>query len=245
MTKIFMAILGVTVSLSAGAQALTFKSGEVLGPDGNMYIGASPKNLENIIANAKDDDKPAGVVGNNVFFLVDDTVTFVPTKELASKTNEDRIEHIGNKVVENISGIEGLTLESVEAVKELGEEVDIDLAKVISESGLEALDKATLEDLQKVANETGIDMANIQAISDSLGGLDTQQLADMNAFLEESLQGELLEDINAEIAAISDIEGGMEALMNFNSYEDCVNGGGGAVCDQVDARLNELEGEDE
>ena len=67
----------------------------------------------------------------------------------------------------------------------------------------------------------------------------------MNAFLEESLQGELLEDINAEIAAISDIEGGMEALMNFNSYEDCVNGGSGAVCGQVDARLNELEGEDE
>ena len=244
MTKIFMAILGVTVSLSAGAQALTFKSGEVLGPDGNMYIGASPKNLENIIANANDDDKPAGVVGNNVFVLVDDTVTFVPTKELASKTNEDRIEHIGNKVVENISGIEGLTLESVEAVKELGEEVDIDLAKVISESGLEALDKATLEDLQKVANETGIDMANIQAISDSLGGLDTQQLADINAFLEESLEGELLEDINAEIAAISDIEGGIEALINFSSYEDCVNGGGGAVCDQVDARLNELEGDD-
>ena len=110
--------------------------------------------------------------------------------------------------------------------------------------GLEALDKATLDDLQKVANETGIDMANIQAISESLGGIDSQQLADMNAFLEESLEGELLDDINAEIAAISDIEGGMEALMNFNSYEDCVNGGGGAVCDQVDARLDELEGDD-
>lgn len=56
MTKIIMAILGVTISLSAGAQAQTFKSGEVLGPDGNMYVGASPENLENIIANAKDDD---------------------------------------------------------------------------------------------------------------------------------------------------------------------------------------------
>lgn len=245
MTKIIMAIfMGVTFTLSAGAQALTFKSGEVLGPDGNMYVGASPENLENIVANAKDDDKPAGVVGNNIFVIVDDTVTFVPTKELASKTNEDRIEHIGNKVVENISGIDGLTMESIEAVKELGEEADIDLAKVISESGLEALDKATLDDLQKVANETGIDMANIQAISKSLGGMDSQQLADMNAFLEESLEGELLDDINAEIAAISDIEGGMEALMNFNSYEDCVNGGGGAVCDQVDARLDELEGDD-
>jgi hypothetical protein len=245
MTKIIMAnFMGVTVTLSAGAQALTFKSGEVLGPDGNMYVGASPENLENIVANAKDDDKPAGVVGNNIFVIVDDTVTFVPTKELASKTNEDRIEHIGNKVVENISGIDGLTMESVEAVKELGEEADIDLAKVISESGLEALDKATLDDLQKVANETGIDMANIQAISESLGGMDSQQLADMNAFLEESLEGELLDDINAKIAAISDIEGGMEALMNFNSYEDCVNGGGGAVCDQVDARLDELEGDD-
>lgn len=245
MTKIIMAIfMGVTVTLSAGAQVLTFKSGEVLGPDGNMYVGASPENLENIVSNAKDDDKPAGVVGNNIFVIVDDTVTFVPTKDLASKSDDDRLEHIGNKVVENISGIDGLTMESVEAVKELGEEADIDLAKVISESGLEALDKATLDDLQKVANETGIDMANIQAISESLGGMDSQQLADMNAFLEESLEGELLDDINAEIAAISDIEGGMEALMKFSSYEDCVNGGGGAVCDQVDARLDELEGDD-
>lgn len=245
MTKTIMAIfMGVTVTLSAGAQALTFKSGEVLGPDGNMYVGASPGNLENIIANAKDDDKPAGVVGNNVFVIVDDTVTFVPTKELVSKTNEDRLEHITDKVVENISGIEGLTMDSVQAVKDLGEEADIDLAKVIADGGLEALDKATLEDLQQVANETGIDMANIQAISDSLGGLDAQQLADMNAYLEESLQGELLSDINAEIAAISDIEGGMEALMTYSSYEDCVSGGGGAVCDAVDARLDELEGDD-
>ena len=171
MTKIIMAIfMGVTVTLSAGAQALTFKSGEVLGPDGNMYVGASPENLENIVANAKDDDKPAGVVGNNIFVIVDETVTFVPTKELASKTNDERLEHIGNKVVENISGIEGLSMKSVEAVKELGEEADIDLAKVISESGLEALDKTTLEDFQQIASETGIDMANIQAISDSLGG---------------------------------------------------------------------------
>ncbi|MGB2294898.1 MAG: hypothetical protein ACPH8B_04650, partial [Candidatus Puniceispirillum sp.] len=202
MTKIFMAILGVTVSLSAGAQALTFKSGEVLGPDGNIYVGASPENLENIIANAKDDDKPAGVVGNNVFVLVEDTITFVPTKDLAPLNNDERLELIGDKVVENISGVEGLTMESVQAVKELGEEADVNLAEVIAEGGLEALDKATLEDLQQVANETGIDLANIQAISDSLGGLDTHQLADMNAYLEESLEGELLDDINAEIAAI-------------------------------------------
>ena len=245
MTKIFMAILGVTVSLSAGAQALTFKSGEVLGPDGNMYVGASPENLENIIANAKDDDKPAGVVGNNIFVLVEDTITFVPTKELAPLDNDERLELIGDKVVENISGIEGLTMDSIEAVKELGEESDVDLAKVIADGGLEALDKATLEDLQQVANETGIDLANIQAISDSLGGLDAQQLADMNAYLEESLEGELLDDINAEIAAISDIEGGMEAMMSFNSYEDCVSGGGGAVCDEINDRLNELEGDDD
>ena len=244
MTKIFMAILGVTVSLSAGAQALTFKSGEVLGPDGNMYVGASPENLENIIANAKDDDKPAGVIGNNVFVVIEDTITFVPTKELAPLSNDERLELIGDKVVENISGVEGLTMESVEAVKELGEESDVDLAKVIADGGLEALDKATLEDLQQVASETGIDLANIQAISDSLGGLDSQQLADMNAYLEESLEGELLDDINAEIAAISDIEGGLEAMINFNSYEDCVNGGGGAVCDEINDRLNELEGDE-
>ena len=68
MTKTIMAIfIGVTVTLWAGAQALTFKSGEVLGPDGNMYVGASLKNPENIVSNSKDDDKPAGVVG--IIFL--------------------------------------------------------------------------------------------------------------------------------------------------------------------------------
>ena len=245
MTKIFMAILGVTVSLSAGAQALTFKSGEVLGPDGNMYVGASPENLENIIANAKDDDKPAGVIGNYVFVLVDDTITFVPTKDLAPLSKDERLELIGDKVVENISGVEGLTMESIEAVKELGEESDVNLAEVIADGGLEALDKATLEDLQQVASETGIDLANIQAISDSLGGLDTQQLADMNAYLEESLEGELLDDINAEIAALSDVEGGLEAIMTYLDYDDCVNRGGGDVCDRTREVLRELEGDDE
>ena len=241
MTKFIMAVLGVTVTLSAGAQALTFKSGEVLGPDGNMYVGASPDNLNNIIANAKDDDKPAGVIGNNLFVVVDDTITFVPTKDLAPLSNEDRIDLIGDKVVENISGVEGLTMDAVEAVKELGEEADIDLAKVIADGGLESLDQATLEDLEQVASATGIHMSNIQAISDSLGGLDSEQLAEINAHLEDTLEGELLDDINAELAAISNIEGGLEAYMNFNSYEDCVNGGGGAVCDQI----NEVLGGDE
>ena len=246
MTKIIMAVfMGVAVTLSAGAQALTFKSGEVLGPDGNMYVGASPENLENIIANAKDDEKPAGVVGNNIYVIVDDTVTFVPTKELAPLSNDDRLELIGDKVVENLSGVEGLTMESVQAVKDLGDEADVDLAKVIADGGLDALDQATLDDLKQVANDTGIDLANIQAISDSLGGLDSQQLADMNAYLEESLEGELLDDINSEITAISGIEGGLDALMKFNSYEDCVNGGGGVVCDEVQARLDELEGDDQ
>ena len=160
-------------------------------------------------------------------------------------SNDERLELIGDKVVENISGVEGLTMESIEAVKELGEEADVNLAEVIAEGGLEALDKATLEDLQQVANETGIDLANIQAISDSLGGLDEQQLADMNAYLKETLEGELLDDINAEIAAFSDIEGAYEALMTYTSLQDCIDGGGGDVCQQINDRYNQLEGDDD
>ena len=34
------------------AQALTFKSGEVLGSDGNIYDGASPEQVERIIERA-------------------------------------------------------------------------------------------------------------------------------------------------------------------------------------------------
>ena len=62
----------LAVGFAAPASALTFKTGEVLGPDGNVYTGASPEQLERLIERAAEQDMPAGVVGNNVFVVVED-----------------------------------------------------------------------------------------------------------------------------------------------------------------------------
>ena len=64
-------IAGVFVSLAIAStsHALTFKKGEVLGPDGEIYHGASPEQMERLIERAAAEDMPAGVVGNNVFVV--------------------------------------------------------------------------------------------------------------------------------------------------------------------------------
>lgn len=40
----------LTLGFAAPATALTFKKGEVLGPDGNLYTGASPEQVERLIS---------------------------------------------------------------------------------------------------------------------------------------------------------------------------------------------------
>ena len=56
---------------AAPAKALTFKTGEVLGPDGTMYQGASPEERERLIKKAAEDGKTAGGSGSSLFVVMD------------------------------------------------------------------------------------------------------------------------------------------------------------------------------
>ncbi|MGB2235788.1 MAG: hypothetical protein ACPH5J_09405, partial [Candidatus Puniceispirillum sp.] len=66
-------------------------------------------------------------------------------------------------------------------------------------------------------------------------------LADMNAYLEESLEGELLDNINAELAAISEVEGGLDALLTYTSLEDCLANGDRQVCLDTQAAMDRAD----
>ena len=81
-----IAVILMGLAMASIAQALTFKKGEVLGADGKTYKGASPEQPERLIERAAASDIPAGVVGNNVFVVVGDKVSFVPTAELSGAT---------------------------------------------------------------------------------------------------------------------------------------------------------------
>ena len=85
------AMVLMSLAMASSAQALTFKKGEVLGSDGKTYQGASPEQMECQIKRAAANDMPAGVVGNNVFVVVGDKVSFFPTSELRGTSNETQL----------------------------------------------------------------------------------------------------------------------------------------------------------
>ena len=100
-----IAVVLVSLAMASTAQALTLKRGEVLGSGGKTYKGASPEQLERLIERAAASDIPAGVVGNNVFAVVGDKISFVPKSELSGATKDTQLQIIGDQVVQDITGM--------------------------------------------------------------------------------------------------------------------------------------------
>ena len=116
-----------TVSAITPAMALTFKKGEVLGADGKVYSGASPAVAENLAKKAQQEDffgnkKTAGVVGNNVFVVVNGTTTFIPLSDIKGKSDEAIEKIIVDAVVENVTRV---AAEAAAAASELNESLQI------------------------------------------------------------------------------------------------------------------------
>ena len=55
--------------------------------------------MERLIERAAAEDMPAGVVGNNVFVVVGDKVSFVPVSDLRGASQEMQLQIIGDQVV--------------------------------------------------------------------------------------------------------------------------------------------------
>ena len=110
--NITTATLALYVLATLPVQALTFKSGEVLGSDGKIYQGASPEVAANIAKAAQEEDffgnkKTAGVVGKSVFIVVENQTVFVPLNEIVGKSDEEITavitDHIVNALTANLT----------------------------------------------------------------------------------------------------------------------------------------------
>ncbi|MGC6412779.1 MAG: hypothetical protein ACON4F_08155 [Candidatus Puniceispirillaceae bacterium] len=93
MRALLMTGLSALAFLSFSAHALTLKSGQVLGGDGEVYDGASPEQAQNILNATKQTDifgnqKTSGINGDNLFLVVEDEVIFVPLTEISGKSKE-------------------------------------------------------------------------------------------------------------------------------------------------------------
>ena len=232
----------LTLGFAAPATALTFKKGEVLGPDGNLYTGASPEQVERLIERAADQDLPAGVVGNNVFVVVEDKVSFVPVSELSGKTKETQLEVIGDQVVQDITGNDDITFEQVQTLNEASAATGQDISELLSEGGIEGLDEKLVAELQQVASETGIDLDNLVAVNTVLETLPDNQVEQLMSDLGEMIDDGFAEEINETITALSEIEGGLENALNFGSIAEC-EAAGASNCAETAAIMEAGGGE--
>lgn len=234
--KQFMLAIVASTCLVSAAQALTLKSGQVIGGDGGVYDGASPEQQQALIARAKNGGDIAGVNGSSVFVVVGDTITYVPVDEIRGKSDERMKEIIGDEVIQNVTGVEELTLADVENAGLLAEESGVPLEDLVSVEGLEGLDPEVLEEIQTVAAETGIDFDNLVAVNNIISQLPQDEFEalteDLGALIEEGFADEINETLNN----LSEIDGGLDNFFNFDSLEDCL-AGGGQNCEETAAAI--------
>ena len=221
-----IAVAIASFAIVSAAQALTFKKGEVLGPDGEIYHGASPEQMERLIEKAAAEDMPAGVTGNNVFVVVGDKVSFIPISDLRGASKDKQLQIIGDQVVKDVTGNDDITFEQVQALNEASEATGQDVSELLSDGGIEGLDDELVAELEKVASETGIDFDNLVAVNSVLETLPDDQVNQLMDDLGQMIEEGFAEEINETIAAVSEIEGGLENLMKYNSVDECIADGG-------------------
>ena len=236
-----IAVVLMSLAMTSTAQALTFKKGEVLGSDGKTYSGASPEQMEKLIERAKRSGDRSGVTGNNVFVVVGDDVTFVPVDELRGKTKESQITVIGDAVVQDMTGNSNITYAQVETVNDLADKTGMSVEEILGTGEIEGIDQDLMKEIEAVSAESGISVDNLLAVNDVIENLPE---GDASAFMDDL--GELIEEGLAEqvdefLTELREIEGALDAITQFDSYESCVSGGGGAVCDQVNELMESSE----
>ena len=201
--SVFLAVAIFTLPMTASA--LTFKKGQVLGPDGQVYDGASPQIRERLIAEAESGGKSAGVAAGQLFVVVKGTVTFVPLSDIAGKS-EDSIKGI---FVEKVTGTVTKAL-TIEALADAGVEVEN-----LSEEALEAASEGDIAAaLDEIASADIAGVAAAEATKEAWANISQEDLAEATAYAAEYAAQEA-----AKIAAAEDISAQLDALIASGASE--------------------------
>ena len=181
--------------------------------------------MEALISRAQSGDMPAGVVGNNVYVVVGEEVTFIPVKELMNTTRDTKLKIIGDQVVQDITGSEEITFEQIQTLQEVSEATGEDVAQLVSEGGIEGLDEDLLAELETVAGETGIKFENLVAVNAVLETLPNNKVEELMDDIGDMIDDGFADQIDATLTELAQIEGGLENALNFDSLEECVAAG--------------------
>ncbi len=204
--SVFLTIAIFTLPMTASA--LTFKKGQILGPDGKVYDGASPQLRARLIAEAEAGGKSAGVAAGQLFVVVKGIVTFVPLTEIAGKSDESVKDIVVEKVTETVT--KALT---IEALADAGVEVEN-----LSEEALEAASEGDIAAaLDEIANAdiAGVAAAEAaEATKEAWNNISQEDLAEATAYAAEFAAQEA-----AKIAAAENISAQLDALIASGASE--------------------------
>ncbi|MGC6453348.1 MAG: hypothetical protein ACON31_05530 [Candidatus Puniceispirillaceae bacterium] len=160
-------MLAATLCAAAPVAALTFKKGQVLGADGNVYDGASPDQEAALIKKAEDEGELAGIAGTNLYVVLEGKVTYVPLSEVRGKTKEGMKEVIAAYVltgaeIGQFAEIEGSGFDKLtegNLAYEIGQIAD-EAARQAAEEAfaevVESLEGATIEQIEEATGSTHI-----------------------------------------------------------------------------------------
>ena len=224
--SLFGGILALSVSGGLpGAHALTLKKGQVIGADGGLYDGASPEQKQVYINRAKTGGDQAGLVGRNVFVVVEDDITFVPVDDLIGKSKKSQLNTIGDAVIEILAGSDAISFEQLTELQEIAEQNGV-----------------ALEDLMKVDTALGaLDEELAAIITDEIDTLIQDGALDqVQAFLESDVLVENLETI-AEVTQRVEAELG-ELATELDYYNACLENADAATCDSISDEMSEIGG---
>ena len=165
------------IGLAATAEALTLKTGEVLGPDGEVYHGASPKEMRALIDRAQSDETPAGVLSNNVYVVVGEEVSEGTGEDIRQLISDGGIEGLDEGLLnelETVAAETGIKFENLVAMNAvLGslpddkvEELMAHIGDMIDDGFADEID-ATLTELAQI--EGGLENAlNFDSLEECL-----------------------------------------------------------------------------
>ena len=229
----------LSLAITTQTNALTFKKGEVLGADGEVYHGASPDQMERLIEQAKESGDVRGVTGTNVFVVVGEDVTFIPISDLRNLPKEAQINVIGDAVVQDLTDSEDVTFEQVNTVNKFSAETGISVEEILADGDIAGIDPDIMKQIEAMSAETGISIDNLVAVNSVIEAMPEGQANQFIEDLGDLVDSGMAEQVDAFLDDLRDIEGAMDAITEFDSYESCVAGGGGATCDAIEEAMNE------
>ena len=189
-------------AMPRAGSALTFKKGQVLGADGQIYDGASPEVQARLIAKAQDGGKSAGVSSRQLYVVVNDTITFVGLSDLAGKSEETVKEIIVEKVTETVS-----VALTEKARGDAGVELDDAASAEEVQAALESIETA---DVAGIAAEEAA-----AATKEAWEGISQDDLAEATAYAAEFAAEEA-----AKIVAAEDITAQLDELISSGASEE-------------------------